>query len=108
MDDSDEEKRLVLSPKTKVHRKADELIKELYSKLNIDNFDVVLQKFEALNKLKDKSPQYIEEEEFYLKVLMVIQDTTQNTDIKQLNKSNNKSFNKLKKEIKELNIKYEE
>lgn len=82
MDDSDDEKRQVLSQKAKVHQEADGLITELHSKLKIDNYDVVLQKFEALNKLKDKFPQHVEKEEFYLEVLMVIQDTTQNTEIK--------------------------
>lgn len=113
-DESEEEKRVVRSTKDrrwdaiKVHCKA------LKNHLRIADFVSVLNDFDEMNKQLLKARNIIESEgvpTFYVRSLVRLEDAVNNTSkdaIKKMSTHNNKSFTKLKLQLKKHNREYEE
>ncbi|CAD8092142.1 unnamed protein product [Paramecium sonneborni] len=109
--DDDGEQRVIVTEKEKRYIKLREIIKEMKIKIKNQDFVILLDKFEELNKEVEKSAKVFEKEgglpRFYIRIMcqievLILQFTAEQK--KKLGVNNSKAYNTLKQRIKKHNL----
>eukprot|EP00825_Cyclidium_porcatum_P025202 TRINITY_DN2745_c0_g1_i10.p1 TRINITY_DN2745_c0_g1~~TRINITY_DN2745_c0_g1_i10.p1 ORF type:complete len:647 (-),score=200.19 TRINITY_DN2745_c0_g1_i10:112-2052(-) len=112
-DSDEEEKRIVRTEKEKRWGKLKEIKNSISQKMKINDFNALYTEFENLTKEYEKSKRVVEKEGvpiFYIATLYLLQTyltNYPNEEKKKLSQTNNKSFNKMKHQLKKYNVQFQ-